>query len=79
MESSSVAMHESLNEVVDVQTHFRLREAQGRVFAEDLNGRVTMWSIGETLIILMIGIGQVFILRSFFTDKKSTVNMPISS
>ncbi|KAK3092664.1 hypothetical protein FSP39_005599 [Pinctada imbricata] len=79
METASQTIHEALNDVIDVQTHFRLREAQGRVFAEDLNGRVNYWSIGETIIILIIGIGQVFILKSFFTDKKGTSNMPITS
>lgn len=78
MESATEDIHSSLNDVIDSQTHFKLREATGRIFAEDLHARVNYWSIGETLIILMIGLGQVFILRSFFTDKK-TSGMPIHS
>ncbi|CAH1788232.1 unnamed protein product [Owenia fusiformis] len=74
MESSSVTVHEALKVVVDYQTHHRLREAQGRAFAEDLNERVQYWSIGQTVVILIIGIGQVIVLRSFFTDKKSRVS-----
>ncbi|XP_064596486.1 transmembrane emp24 domain-containing protein 7-like [Liolophura sinensis] len=71
MEMASQSIHEALTKVLDYGTHFRLREAQGRVFAEDLNERVMIWSIGESIIILLIGIGQVLVLRSFFTDKRS--------
>lgn len=71
METSAVSMHEALKVVLDYQTHHRLREAQGRSFAEDLNERVQLWSIGESIIVLIVGIGQVLVLRSFFQDKKS--------
>lgn len=74
METSAVTIHEALKVVIDYQTHHKLREAQGRAFAEDLNERVQYWSIGESIIILIIGIGQVLVLRSFFTDKKPTVS-----
>ena len=70
METAAVTIHEALKVVIDYQTHHRLREAQGRAFAEDLNERVQMWSVGESLIVLLVGIGQVLILRSFFTDRK---------
>lgn len=72
METSSVNIHNSLNSIIDAQTHYRLNEARGRKRAEDLNTRVLYWSVGETFLIFLIGIGQVMILRNFFTDKKST-------
>jgi hypothetical protein len=71
MESSAVTLHEALKVVSDYQTHHKLRESKGRGFAEDLNERVQFWSIGETVVVLMIGVGQVLVLRSFFTDKKN--------
>lgn len=71
MEAASADIHESLGGVIDYQTHFKLREAQGRAFAEDLNGKVLAWSIFETLAVLFIGVGQVFVLRSFFTEKST--------
>ena len=37
MQSVCVSIHEALKSVIDYQTHFRLREAQGRSSAEDLN------------------------------------------
>ncbi len=73
MESAAVTIHEALKVILDYQTHHRLREAQGRAFAEELNERVHYWSIGESIIILCIGVGQVLVLRSFFTDKKMAV------
>lgn len=72
MESSAVVNHERLNQVVDYQTHFRLRESQARSFAEDLNERVMYWSVGQSVVILIIGIGQVLVMKSFFTDKRHT-------
>nr|KAG5701855.1 hypothetical protein BaRGS_019066 [Batillaria attramentaria] len=59
IESSAVSIFEELKRVLDLQTHFRLREAQGRAFAEDLNERVLFWSIGESVLVIIIGIGQI--------------------
>ncbi|WAR29254.1 TMED7-like protein [Mya arenaria] len=70
LETSAVNSHESLTDVLDYQTHHRMRETQGRKHAEDLNKRVMMWSIGQTCVILLIGLGQVLVLRSFFTEKR---------
>ncbi|CAL1537105.1 unnamed protein product [Lymnaea stagnalis] len=72
METSSVNIFESLKAVLDFQTHHRLREAQGRAFAEDLNERVLYWSIGESVVVILIGIGQILVLRSFFTNTHKT-------
>jgi len=47
-----------------------LRESQGRKRAEDLNERVFLWAVGETLAIVVIGIGQVVILKNLFSEKK---------
>jgi len=70
MESSVMSVHQSLKVVIDYQTHHRLRESQGRSFAEDVNERVQWWSIGLTIIIVLAGIGQILVLRSFFTERK---------
>ncbi|EAW48961.1 TMED7-TICAM2 readthrough [Homo sapiens] len=48
MESACVSIHEALKSVIDYQTHFRLREAQGRSRAEDLNTRVAYWHSVDT-------------------------------
>uniref|UniRef100_A0A8R1EFN9 GOLD domain-containing protein n=1 Tax=Caenorhabditis japonica TaxID=281687 RepID=A0A8R1EFN9_CAEJA len=55
----------------DYQTHHRLREATGRKRAEELNERVMIWSLGQSAVVVFIGIGQVFLLKSFFNDKRT--------
>jgi hypothetical protein len=70
METSAQEIHKSLNAILDYQTHHRLREAQGRKRAEDLNERVNLWSFLETFAVLLCAIGQVLILRNFFSEKK---------
>lgn len=70
METAAVNVHENLNTIIDYQTHHRLREAQGRKRAEDLNSRVLYWSIGETCMVLIITVGQVMVLKNFFSEKK---------
>lgn len=70
MESSAQEIHKSLNSIIDYQTHHRLREAQGRKRAEDLNERVMWWSILETLAVLIITVSQVLVLKNFFAEKK---------
>jgi len=72
METSALNTHESLKTVTDYQTHHKLRESQGRAFAEDVNERVQYWSVGQAVIILAASVGQVLILRSFFTERKNT-------
>ncbi|XP_054729723.1 transmembrane emp24 domain-containing protein 7 [Anastrepha obliqua] len=70
METSSQSIHKSLNDILDAQTHHRLREAQGRKRAEELNEAVLVWSALETFIIIVIGFGQILILRGLFSNRK---------
>lgn len=72
MESACVTIHEALKTVIDSQTHYRLREAQDRIRADDLNERVSYWSVGETVILFVVSISQVVLLKSFFTEKRPT-------
>uniref|UniRef100_A0A8C5PKJ2 Transmembrane emp24 domain-containing protein 7 n=1 Tax=Leptobrachium leishanense TaxID=445787 RepID=A0A8C5PKJ2_9ANUR len=65
MESACVSIHEALKSVIDYQTHFRLREAQGRSRAEDLNTRVAYWSIGEAIILLVTAQNKTRIIISY--------------
>lgn len=69
-QTSAEEIHKSLNAILDYQTHHRLREAQGRKRAEDLNERVLYWSFFECMAVLIIGISQILVLRNFFSEKK---------
>jgi p24 family protein gamma-3 len=70
MESSAQSIHDKLNQIVDYQTHYRLRELSGRSHAEDLNRRVLYWSIAQLVVVLLVGILQVWLIRSFFSHRK---------
>lgn len=70
MESACVTIHEALKTVIDSQTHYRLREAQDRARAEELNSRVSYWSVGETVALFLVSFSQVLLLKSFFTEKR---------
>lgn len=70
MEASSQTIHKSLNQILDAQTHHRLRESQGRKRAEILNERVMVWSLFETFCMCLIGAFQVVVVRNFFKERK---------
>ena len=73
LEVSVMKVHEALTLVRDYQTHHRLRESMGRDGAEYLNERVQYWSLGESILLVMVGLCQVFILRRFFANKRSQI------
>jgi len=67
-------LEEVFQNAVDIQNEqklYRLREAAGRYIAEDLNVRVMWQSMGESCIIILSGIVQIFVLRRFFSDTDS--------
>jgi protein ERP2 len=70
MESSAQGIHDKLNQVLDHQTHYRLRETQGRAHGEDLNERVQLWSIAQLTVIVLVGVLQVTLIRSFFSNRR---------
>ncbi len=72
MEASLENIHSSGTKVVAYQRDYRLRESRGRYIAETLSKRVTIWATIEAVIILLSGLGQVVILRTFFTEKRSS-------
>lgn len=76
MESACVTIHEALRTVIDSQTHYRLREAQDRARAEDLNSRVSYWSVGETIALFVVSVSQVLLLKSFFMEKRPVRAVP---
>ncbi|XP_055309932.1 transmembrane emp24 domain-containing protein 7-like [Sitodiplosis mosellana] len=70
MEATSDEMHDTLSDIILGQTHYRLQEAHGRRFAEELNERVLWWSMSQTILIIAISLSQVLILRNFFSEPK---------
>lgn len=70
METSAEIVHKALVTISDYQTHHRLREAQGRKRAEELNETVFWISFMETSCILIISFGQICVLKNFFSEKR---------
>uniref|UniRef100_A0A0B7B3Z3 GOLD domain-containing protein n=1 Tax=Arion vulgaris TaxID=1028688 RepID=A0A0B7B3Z3_9EUPU len=66
-------IHFLMMTVMDFQMKYMVRESMGRYIAEDLNKRVMWWSLGQSVIIVLAGFGQVFIFKKFFTEKRSTI------
>lgn len=73
METSAQNTHEYLESIIDFQTHHRMRETQGRAHAENLNEVVQMWALVLSAVIFFTGLGQVIVLRSFFTEKRTRI------
>lgn len=78
-ESACDNIHFEMSAVVENQRDYRLKEAIGRHIAEGLHSKVWWWSVGQSMIILIIGFGQVFILKTFFTDKLPTQTRSIET
>lgn len=72
-EAAAEHIHENLNSIFDAQTHYRLSEAKGAKRAEDLNSRVFWWSAYETMAVVLIGVAQVWTLKSFFSGHRASI------
>lgn len=66
VEASIFRLHTTLNLISDFQTHYRLKESQGRLFAEYLLHKVVMRSLLETIILITTGVLQIYIVKKFF-------------
>lgn len=69
-EKSFLNIHENMNLIERYQNYYRLREANTRMAAEYLKQRVQWWSVGQSFVIVSVGIAQVYVLRRFFTVSK---------
>jgi len=58
-----------MNVTVSTQKRHRQREARGRISAESLNERVMYWSAGQSVLLVVVALGQVAVVRGLFTDK----------
>ena len=66
IEAGANRLHSMLNLIVDYQTHYRLKESQGRILAENLLHTVFIRSLAETALLLTVSFLQVYILKNFF-------------
>lgn len=74
LENSCDEIHNKLTYVVNYQRDYRLIESIGRHLAEALRTHISWWFVTQTLAILCAGLGQLFVLKRFFTEKSSGNN-----
>ena len=74
-EISMDVIHAMMTHVVDFQRRYRLKEALGRHLAEMLNNRTTYWSLFQAVVVLVTGFGQVFVFKTFFTEKRKSTKL----
>ena len=77
-ESSCEQIHETMTHVVEFQRDYRLRESIGRHIAEGLNRIVSWWCLTQGCFILVAGLGQVLVLKRFFTEKAANACKPVA-
>jgi len=73
LEAFTDDIHLLTTAIVDYQMKYRVRESMGRYIAQQLNVHVMWWSLGQAVIVLMTGFGQVFVFKRFFSDSKRPV------
>lgn len=70
MDVSIGNIYDATKVIEQYQNHHRIREANGRLVAQMLNEKVAMWSVSQTVIGVIMGIVQVYMLKRFFSVKK---------
>ena len=69
-EESTETVHSLATLIMSYQQKYRLEESRGRYEAERLNRHVQFYSILQAIIIVVVGIGEIFILRTFFSEPR---------
>ncbi|CAI2732917.1 unnamed protein product [Schistosoma spindalis] len=75
-------LHSSVSKATTQQFESRILLTRSYSNAIFLYNRVLYWSIGQALIIILFGIGQVLVMRSFFSspsNQRSTKPIPMST
>jgi len=71
MDTTIFTVYENLQKATSYQTKNRVQESSSRSFVEALNDRVTYGSIIQAIVIIVVAVGQVFLLRSLFKEPSS--------
>jgi len=70
-EESVETVHKHGTKVMQYQVQYRQNEARGRHAADTLNRHVFWWPLAQSIAILVTGLGQLFVLKWFFTEKRN--------
>ncbi|VDP20242.1 unnamed protein product [Schistosoma margrebowiei] len=75
-------LHATISKAITQQFESRLLLTRSYSNAIFLHYRVLYWSLGQALVIILFGIGQVLVMRSFFTspsNQRSAKPIPMSN
>jgi len=61
---------DQIEQITKEQAYQRVREERFRQVSDSTNARVLWWSLGQTVILIFMGIWQMRHLKSFFEAKK---------
>lgn len=61
---------DQVEQITKEQNYQRYREERFRQTSESTNSRVLWWSLGQTIILTVMGVWQMRHLKSFFEAKK---------
>lgn len=73
MDVSIGNIYDATKVIEQYQNHHRIREANGRLVAQMLNEKVAVWSVSQTVIGVIMGVLQVYILKRFFAMRKEDI------
>ncbi|XP_078672321.1 transmembrane emp24 domain-containing protein 3-like isoform X3 [Branchiostoma floridae x Branchiostoma belcheri] len=62
---------ESLHVMEELQKRYRRYEAVDRNNAMSLSARVQDWSLYQSVLVVVIGLGQMIVLKTLFTEKQT--------
>ncbi|XP_048418885.1 transmembrane emp24 domain-containing protein 3-like [Stegostoma tigrinum] len=75
LEASCLSIHTALRSVMSMQAQQRIQALIDRLHAEDMNTHIIYWASSETIILFLVTVGQVIILKRFFTDKRANTSV----
>lgn len=55
---------------LNTYVYFQVREERFRQVSDSTNARVLWWSLGQSIVLILMGIWQMRHLKSFFEAKK---------
>ncbi|KAF2076749.1 hypothetical protein CYY_001938 [Polysphondylium violaceum] len=71
MDQSIQKIERTLQSIIHEQKRLRYREQANRDTSESTNGRVVWWSIAEVVVLVVMGVAQIWYLRRWFDSRSS--------
>uniref|UniRef100_UPI00398EF812 transmembrane emp24 domain-containing protein 3-like n=1 Tax=Pristiophorus japonicus TaxID=55135 RepID=UPI00398EF812 len=75
LESSCDFLHSALSIVVTFQSRQRILATIDGLHAKAISTHLIYWALSETILLCLVTIGQMIILKRFFTEKKANASM----